>query len=168
MHEKSVPEFMVMPVPAAKTETFVIVETQSMVSQFGRAMLRTSTTEERLVEMAEYLKACPALNEADTRLEMTKRGLSQKECDDRIHNARRMLTLISDDAFVFERITKPGYTNREGQEVVRKTPQTGPVGQRVFVMRCRVCGHQYGVYGFNADICRCPACQDGLPGVAFR
>ena len=167
MHEKSAPEFIVMPVPATAAEMFVVVETQSMVSHFARAMVRTSTTEERLGEMAEYLKGCLGLNEADTRVELAKRGLSQTEIDNRIHNARRMLTLVGDETFVFERITSIGYANRDGQEVVRKTRQTGPMGQRVFVMRCRVCGHEYGVYGFNTDICHCPECQDGLPGVSL-
>ena len=37
--------------------------------------------------------------------------------------------------------------------------------QRVFVMRCSVCGHEYGIYGCDADIRRCPRCQDGPPGL---
>jgi hypothetical protein len=72
MHEAILPEFMVMPVPSAKDDTFVIVETQAMVSYFGRAVLHTSTTEERLVEMARYLRACSVLSEPDTRMELKK------------------------------------------------------------------------------------------------
>ena len=68
--------------------------------------------------------------------------------------------------FVFERMTRIGYVNADGQEVVRKTAREGTASQRVFVVRCRVCAHEYGAYGCDLDICRCPACQDGARGPA--
>lgn len=139
-----------------------------MVSDFARALAQPSTTEERLAAMAEHLQAQPSLNETDLRLELAKRGLSEVEVDKRIAHARlvrQMAANIEPGSFVWERITRIGYCNADGQEVIGKTSRSGPEGQRVFVMRCRVCGHEYGAYGCDADIRRCPQCQDGLPGL---
>ena len=36
--------------------------------------------------------------------------------------------------------------------------------QHVFVMRCSVCGHEYGTYGVEIPHRQCPKCQDGPPG----
>ena len=110
----------------------------------------------------------PSLSETEVRVELLTRGLADLEIDKRIARARRTresATHIGPGSFVFERITRIGYVNRDGQEVIRKTARSGPQDQRVFVMRCRVCAHEYGAYGCDTDIRRCPKCQDGLPGL---
>ena len=67
---------------------------------------------------------------------------------------------------LWEVVTKVGYRNEEGQEVVLKTARTGSdPEQRVFVMRCTVCGHEYGTYGSEIPHRCCPSCQDGPPGL---
>ena len=49
--------------------------------------------------------------------------------------------------------------------VVARTARTGgEPEQRVFVMRCSVCGHEYGTYGSEIPHRCCPDCQDGPPG----
>ncbi len=48
----------------------------------------------------------------------------------------------------WELVTALGYRNEEGQDVVARTSRTGgDPEQRVFMMRCSVCGHEYGAYG---------------------
>jgi hypothetical protein len=61
-----------------------------------------------------------------------------------------------------------GYTNRNGQEVVRSTGKAGnDHRQYVYVLRCRGCGHKYGTNGSDIFQRRCPAHDGGAPGLAF-
>ena len=169
MHEPTLDDFVVVPVPSPAEERFVIAETHGMLLHFVRSFAQTSTTEERVAAMLEHFSTRRSLSEAEVRAELVNRGLPATEVDAWIARARRtreMLTQIGSDAFVFERITRTGYCNEDGQEVIRKTTRSGPQNQRVFVMRCRVCGHEYGAYGCDTDIRRCPKCQDGLPGLS--
>ena len=139
-----------------------------MLSHFLRSFAQTSTTEERVTAMAEHFRTQPSLSETEVRVELARRGLGDLEVDKWIGRARRtreMETRIGPGSFVWERITRIGYVNRDGQEVIRKTTRSGPADQRVFVMRCRVCGYEYGAYGCDVDIRLCPKCQDGLPGL---
>jgi hypothetical protein len=51
--------------------------------------------------------------------------------------------------------------------VIRKTDRTGSApGQRVFILRCTVCNHEYGADGCDIYDRLCPKCQDGPPGLA--
>lgn len=50
-------------------------------------------------------------------------------------------------------------------EHLQAQPSLNEADLRLELMRCRVCGHEYGAYGCDADIRRCPQCQDGLPGL---
>lgn len=44
--------------------------------------------------------------------------------------------------------TSPGYTNRNGQRVIRATDLPGTDhGQRVYVLHCEHCGADYGANG---------------------
>ena len=64
--------------------------------------------------------------------------------------------------------TRTGYINRNRQTVVRSTglPGTDHL-QYVYVVRCGDCGNEYGANGSDIHLRRCPACQDGAPGLAF-
>jgi|SRR5580658_2366213 hypothetical protein len=64
--------------------------------------------------------------------------------------------------------TQVGYVNRNGQEMVRLTSNVGN-GHRqyVYVLRCRGCGHEYGVNGADIFQRRCPVHDGGAPGLAF-
>ena len=103
----------------------------------------------------------PPLSESEVREALLQRGLSVADIDAQLAAARRKFAVMTSQPTSWEHITRIGYRNPDGQEIVRKTDVGGPEGQRIFVLRCTVCGHQYGAYGFDADIRRCPTCQDG-------
>ncbi len=168
MRQPTPPELVVIAVPTEGDERFPVVEGQAVMSAFVRAFTHTSTTEERLSAVADVFRAEPALTVAEARERLAARGVDDAEIDERIDRARRLLGTAASVPFVFERITRIGYCNAEGQEVIGKTDRPGPSGQRVFVMRCRVCSHEYGAYGCDADIRRCPRCQDGPPDALHR
>jgi len=63
-------------------------------------------------------------------------------------------------------MTTPGFVNRNGQEVTRvvDVPRTEHA-QRVYELRCRSCEHRYRSRGSDNFDRKCPACQDGAPGM---
>jgi hypothetical protein len=64
--------------------------------------------------------------------------------------------------------TDVGYENGNRQTVLRQTSLSGNLpGQRVYVLKCRNCGHQYGANGCDIHLRRCPHCDVGQPGLAF-
>jgi hypothetical protein len=66
------------------------------------------------------------------------------------------------------RTTEPGYTNRRGQKVLRKTAEHGnDHNQRVNVLKCGDCAHEYGANGSDIFQRRCPKCQDGATGLPY-
>ena len=103
----------------------------------------------------------PRLSESGVREALLRRGLSAREIDSQLEAARRKFEVMTSKPSSWEHTTRIGYRNPDGQEIVRKTDVGGPQGQRIYVLRCSVCGHQYADYGFDADIRRCPVCQDG-------
>ena len=123
--------------------------------------------EDTLPAMAQLAATLTWLSEHDARAELAALGLSAPAVDERIAAARRRLDVWSSAPTVMERITKIGYRNADGQQVIRKTSVVGAEAQRVFVLACTVCGHEYGAYGCDVDIRRCPSCQDGPPGVSL-
>jgi len=168
MDKGALPHLIVVPIPSFDKERFAIVGTDGMLVHFARSFARTSTTEERVAAVAAHLNTLPTLSETEVRAELMKRGVTAAEVANWIARARRLREIEIESgsgAFVFERITRIGYVNHDGQEVIRRTNCAGPENQRVFVMRCRVCGHEYGGYGCDIDIRLCPKCQDGLPGL---
>jgi hypothetical protein len=64
------------------------------------------------------------------------------------------------------RTTDPGYTNRNGQIVLRKTSERGnDHNQFVYVLGCTRCHHEYGSNGSDIFQRRCPACGGGVPAL---
>lgn len=65
-----------------------------------------------------------------------------------------------------KRTTEPGYRNRNGQVVVRKTELEGnDHNQMTYVLRCDECGHEYGANGSDIFQRRCPAHDGGAAGL---
>ena len=55
------------------------------------------------------------------------------------------------------RTTEPGYVNRRGQTVLRKTAELGnDHNQRVYVFKCGDYAHEYGANGSDIFQRRCP------------
>jgi hypothetical protein len=64
--------------------------------------------------------------------------------------------------------TAPGYRNKNGQVVVRKTDLPGNDHmQRIYVLRCESCQTEYGANGSDIFQRRCPICDSGRPGLDF-
>jgi hypothetical protein len=64
--------------------------------------------------------------------------------------------------------TRAGFTNSNGQIVVRATGLPGTDhGQTIYVLRCIPCGEEYGANGSDIFQRKCPVCQDGRPGLFF-
>ena len=64
--------------------------------------------------------------------------------------------------------TEPGYTNRNGQVVVRATDLPGTDhAQRIYVLRCTKCRGEYGANGTDIFERKCPACQGGAPSLTY-
>jgi hypothetical protein len=64
--------------------------------------------------------------------------------------------------------TVPGYRNKNGQVVVRGTDLPGNDHlQRIYVLRCELCGTVYGANGSDIFQRLCPECGGGRPGLAF-
>jgi len=62
--------------------------------------------------------------------------------------------------------TRPGFVNRNNQQVVRSTGTPGTdYMQTVYEIRCLDCGTRYGANGSDIFQRRCPACQNGRPGL---
>lgn len=67
-----------------------------------------------------------------------------------------------------KRTTEPGYVNKNGQTVLRRTSITGnDHNQFVYVLRCSACRHEYGANGSDVWQRKCPECGDGAPGLGY-
>jgi hypothetical protein len=62
--------------------------------------------------------------------------------------------------------TEIGYINPRKQTVLEKTDRAGSDHrQRIYILRCEMCGAQYGANGSDIFQRRCPSCQNGAPGL---
>ncbi len=62
--------------------------------------------------------------------------------------------------------TNVGYVNRNGQENLGCTGEPGTDHcQKVYILRCRKCGTEYGANGSDIFQRKCPHCQSGRPGI---
>lgn len=62
--------------------------------------------------------------------------------------------------------TQIGTTNRNGQQVIRRTDQVGnDHNQVVYIILCNRCGHRYGANGSDLFQRKCPRCGGGRPGL---
>jgi hypothetical protein len=62
--------------------------------------------------------------------------------------------------------TIPGYENRNRQQVIRDTGMQGTDhNQRIYHLRCLICGHEYGANGSDIFARRCPGHDAGAAGL---
>lgn len=63
-------------------------------------------------------------------------------------------------------MAKPGDVNRNGQTLIRKTEERGNhPASTVWVLRCEEDRHEYGANSCDFHIRKCPAHQNGKPGL---
>ena len=64
--------------------------------------------------------------------------------------------------------TVPGYVNRNGQTVIRRTDMPGnDYNQVVYELECGGCGERYGANGSDIWQRKCPTCGGGRPGLSL-
>ena len=157
-------EFVVMAWRFPHGERFTAIRKSALADVFTRP---AATIAERVAGVERFMNSPDWIEEPHFRQRLTEMGWATATIETAISDARRKLGVAISSPSSFEHITKVGYRNADGQEVVRKTALPPVSGQRVFVMRCSVCGHEYGAYGCDTDIRRRPHCQDGPPGVTL-
>ena len=155
-------DIVLLKLPARDQEQFVMIDRRDLFPTLAPG--EPASPEQWMEHFARLLEQ-PPLSEEAVREALLGRGLSTRDIDDQLTAARRKYAVMTSQPTSWEHITRIGYRNRDGQEIVRKTDVGGPEGQRIYVLRCTVCGHHYGEYGLNADIRKCPECQDGPPGL---
>ena len=157
------PEFILLKLPEeTDREQFVMIDFREMFPTLPRG--EPASRELWMKHFARLLEQ-PRLSESAVRDALLRRGLSARDIDHQLAAARRKFEVMTSKPTTWEHITRIGYRNPDGQEIVRKTDSGGPEGQRIYVLRCTVCGREYGAYGIDADIRRCPNCQDGPHGL---
>jgi hypothetical protein len=162
MRSSEYSQYVVLSARLLAGERFALCRLDALFAQFAGLSLEDMTDP---AQIASRFTALAWISEADVRARLSAVGWPSSAIDEGITAARRRADVSRSAPTTIERITRIGYRNRDGQEVIRKTGLPGVAGQRVYVMRCSVCGHEYGAYGCDADIRRCPNCQDGPPGV---
>ena len=159
------PDVILLKLPGDGLEQFVMIASSELFP--GLTPGQPASREQWMDHFAQLLHQ-PRLTESGVRDALLRRGVSAREIDDQLTTARRKFAVMTSQPTLWEHTTRIGYRNPDGQEIVRKTDKGGPEGQRIYVLRCTVCGYQYGAYGIDADIRRCPACQDGPAGLAVE
>ena len=156
------PNVILLKLPGEGPEQFVMIARNELFP--GLTPGQPASREQWMDHFARLLHQ-PRLSENGVRDALLGRGLSSREIDEQLSAARRRFAVMTSQPTLWEHTTRIGYRNPDGQEIVKKTDKGGPDGQRIYVLRCSVCGHEYGAYGIDADNRRCPACQDGPAGL---
>jgi hypothetical protein len=121
------------------------------------------STQDWSAALARWIRSLELLTEPDIRSRLSALGYDEQSVAVQITKARRTRQL--NWSATWERVTTIGYRNVEGQRVIAKTSRAATdAAQRVFLMRCTVCGHEYGSLGRDIPKRCCPACQEGPPG----
>ena len=155
------PDFFVVSTHVADGERFAILRRETM--PVG-AFLWSSSMEDWRRAFDHYLRTAARLSEEDVRAQLSEMGLSSDAADHQIRRARTIHAL--NEQTTWERTTRIGYRNNHGQEVISKTSLAGSLPeQKVYVLHCSDCGHEYGTNGCEVHGCRCPHCQGGSPGL---
>jgi hypothetical protein len=154
------PPFVVC-VAMPEGERFVLIQPESMIA---RTFPRPKSGEPLFEAIRRYFAGSRLYTEEHLRIKLRDMGLNEAAVSEQITRARKQKEMNQHNSW--EHITSIGYRNREGQQVIRKTEREGTVpGQRVFILHCTVCDHEYGVDGCDIYDRLCPKCQDGPPGL---
>jgi hypothetical protein len=156
------PLIFVVSAPLADGERFAIFRPEDfhpIGSEFG-------ALEDWCRRATAMMRDRAVLTEREVRLQLAEMGLSEEIVAGKIQQARKVIWTW--DQTTIQRTTAIGYRNSNRQEVIRKTGLPGTVPeQRLYVMRCAQCGHEYGANGCDIHSRRCHVCQDGPPGLTI-
>jgi hypothetical protein len=153
------PPFVVC-VPLPEGERFAIISPETMLAR----SFPPKAGESWLEAMRRYLAGNLLYTEQDLRVKLGEMGMDETAASEQIRRARKMRDM--NERVSWDHVTSIGYRNREGQLVIRKTEREGTApGQRVFILHCTVCDHEYGADGCDIYDRLCPNCQDGPPGL---
>jgi hypothetical protein len=159
MSNVSRPPFVVC-VPLPEGERFAIVSPETLVARTFPPKRGEGWPE----AMRRFFESSQLFTEAHVRIRLAEMGLDEAAVSMQIHRARKIKQF--NELSSWEHVTTIGFRNRDGQEVIRKTERDGTApGQRVFILRCTVCDHEYGADGCDIYDRLCPQCQDGPPGL---
>ena len=154
------PPFVIC-VPIPEGERFAIIYPEMMLA---RTFPPPKPGESWQDSMRRFFEQQQLLTEDDLRLKLREIGLDESAATAQIERARKATALSSE--FAWDHVTSIGFRNRDGQQVIRKTEREGSaLGQRVFILHCTVCEHEYGTDGCDIYDRLCPKCQDGPPGL---
>ncbi len=155
-------EFVVLSFERPEGERFAIFRHNDWIR--SAPPVQWSSPAAALAAVEEFVRSLELLTEETLRTQLHDMGLAGDAVTKHIAKARNMRQMNM--GISWERVTEVGYRNEEGQEVVAKTTRTGgEPEQHVFMVRCSVCGHEYGIYGAEIPHRCCPSCQDGPPGL---
>ncbi len=125
---------------------------------------RALDTMTRLVEPIDSQAAEKLREIADDVRDMTSESFSARE----IEKTRNVSSRQEPQKARKQKTTDPGYTNKNNQTVIRKTDLSGNhYNQKLYVLQCEECCHQYGANGADIWLRRCPNCQGGADGLPY-
>jgi hypothetical protein len=151
----------VLCVPSSEGERFVIIQPETLIAR----TFPPRPGERWPDAMRRFFGGRQLLTEVHLRARLAEMGLDDAAASDQIQRARRLKEM--NELTSWDHVTTIGFRNREGQRVIRKTGRQGQApGQRVFILECTVCGHEYGTDGCDIYDRLCPECQDGPPGLS--
>lgn len=154
-------DIFVVAAPFVEGERFAILRRETITLD---PFLWPSSLEDWREAGDRCLRTVAILDEEDVRAQLSEMGLSSDAVDHQIRRARNLH--VCNQQTTWERTTTIGRRNEHGQEVVRKTRVAGSLpDQRVYVLRCGDCGHEYGANGCELHLRRCPNCQGGPPAL---
>jgi hypothetical protein len=159
--KSSHPEFVVLSFERPEGERFAIFRRADWRLAASPSQWGSPTT---LMDAIEKLvQSLELMTEDSIRARLQDIGLEGEAITTHIVRARNVREMHKGASW--EVVTALGYRNEDGQVVVARTSRTGSdPAQRVFMMQCSVCRHEYATYGAEIPHRLCPNCQDGPPG----
>jgi hypothetical protein len=157
-------QFLVLSLARPEGERFAIFRHDEWLLSADPGQWGSSSR--HLAAMEQFVRSLELLTEETLRARLEAMGIAPDAAARHIVKARNSREMNSRGGS-WEMVSALGYRNEEGQVVVAKTVRTDgdDPTQRVFMMRCDVCGHEYRTYGVEIPHRRCPNCQDGPPGL---
>jgi len=160
----TMPQFVVLSFERPEGERFAIFRPTEWLRSANPAQWGSPVR--HIAAMEQFVRSLELLTEEILRTRLEEMGIATDAVTTHIVRARNTREMNSKGG-TWEIVTAVGHRNEEGQVVQAKTVRTDgdDPAQHVFVMRCSVCGHEYGTYGVEIPHRQCPNCQDGPPGL---